>query len=308
VHKSVMPNFLILGAMKAGTTSLYHYLQQHPQVYMSPIKEPNFFALEGRKLDFNGAEGREWINDRIKREFVTNIAEYRALFEEASSETAIGEASTMYLYSPEAPGRIKHYIPKANLITILRNPVERAYSAFLYMCRDSREPLSDFSEALRAEETRMRNNWEWIWHYKNAGFYYVQLKRYFDVFDQDQIKVYLYEDLRTDTPHVLQSIFKLLKVDDTFTPDTSLRHNLSGVPKNRALFSYIRGPNVVKSVRKPLLPKELRRRISAKLQSRILVEAPSLAPAIRRELIELYRDDILRLEGLIERDLSGWLK
>jgi hypothetical protein len=293
--------------MKSGTTSLYYYLKQHPQIYMSSIKEPSFFALEGSNLDFNGAEGKDRIRRWIKREFVTDIEEYRTLFRGATSETAIGEASPMYLYSPEAPHRIRYYVPEAKLITILRNPVERAYSAFLYMTRDGREPLNEFSHALQAEETRMRDSWEWIWHYKHVGFYYTQLKRYFDVFDGDQIKVYLYEDLRADLPRVLQDIFRFLEVDETFVPDTSLRHNVSGTPKSGFLPRLIFRRNLVKTVLRPLFPQALRQRISASLRSQYLVEAPPLAPEIRRELLKVYRDDILNLENLIERDLSEWL-
>jgi Sulfotransferase family len=302
-----LPNFLIIGAMKAGTTSLYHYLKQHPQIYMSSIKEPNFFSLEGSNLDFNGAEGKERIQRWVKRESVTNIEEYRALFRRAASETAIGEASPMYLYSPEAPYRIRYYVPEAKLIAILRNPVERAYSAFLYMTRDGREPINEFSQALQAEESRMRANWEWIWHYKHMGFYYTQLKRYFDVFDRGQIKVYLYEDLRADLPCVLQDIFQFLEVDEAFVPDTSLRHNVSGVPGSGLLPRLILRRNPVKTVLRPLFPQGLRQRISVSLKSRSLVEPPPLAPEVRRELLEVYWDNILKLESLIERDLSGWL-
>jgi hypothetical protein len=304
----MMPNFLIIGAMKSGTTSLYQYLNQHPQIYMSPKKEPNFFALEGSSLDFDGAEGKEKIKRWLERAFVTDLEEYRALFRGVSSEKAVGEASPMYLYNPEAPSRIKHYIPEAKLIAILRNPVERAYSAFVYMSRDGREPLSVFSQALQAEETRMATNWEWIWHYKNVGFYYAQLKRYSDMFDQDQIKVYLYEDLKADPLHVVQDIFRFLRVDDTFNPDTSLRHNVSGIPKNRALSWLLFKRNPVKAGLRPLLPEGMRRLVSISLKNRSLVKAPPLAPEVRRELTEVYRDDILKLEGLIGRDLSEWLQ
>jgi len=303
-----LPNFLIIGAMKSGTTSLYHYLKQHPQIYMSSIKEPNFFALEGSNLEFNGAEGKERIQRWVKRESVTSIEEYRALFRRAANETAIGEASPMYLYSPEAPYRIRHYVPEAKLITILRNPVERAYSAFLYMTRDGREPLSEFSQALQAEESRMRGNWEWIWHYRHLGFYYTQLKRYFDVFDRNQIKVYLYEDLRGGLPRVMQDIFRFLEVDESFVPDTSLRHNVSGIPKNGLLPSLIFRRNPIKAALRPLFPQVLRQRLSGSLRSQYLVEAPPLAPEVRTELLEAYREDVLKLESLIERDLSGWLK
>jgi Sulfotransferase family len=303
-----LPNFLIIGAMKAGTTSLYHYLKQHPQVYMSNIKEPNFFALEGSNLNFNGAEGKERIQRWVKQESVTNIEEYRALFRRAANETAIGEASPLYLYSPEAPYRIRHYVPEAKLIAILRNPVERAYSAFLYMTRDGREPLREFSQALQAEESRIRDHWEWIWHYRHLGFYYTQLKRYCDVFDRNQIKVYLYEDLRADLPSVVRDIFRFLEVDESFVPDTSLRHNVSGTPKDGLLPRLVFRRNPIKAALRPLFPQVVRQRISGSLRSQFLVEASPLTPAVRRELCEVYRDDVLKLETLIKRDLSGWLE
>ena len=144
-----MPNFLIIGAAKSGTTSLYAYLEQHPQAYLSPKKEPEFFSYEGREVDFNGPKGEEQANHGIKQHITANIEEYRALFRGASDEKAIGEASTMYLYSPQAPSRIKHYIPKVKLIAIFRNPVDRAYSTFSYLTLQGREPLSEFSQALQ---------------------------------------------------------------------------------------------------------------------------------------------------------------
>ena len=173
-----MPNFLVIGAAKSGTTSLYHYLGQHPQVYVSPVKEPNFFALEGEKPDFR-APGSE---ERINSWSVTDVEAYRALFEGAGEEEALGEASAMYLYSEKAPGRIRHHLPNTKLVAVLRDPVERAYSSFLHLKRNGREPLDDFVEALEAEERRIRDNWEWIWHYKNMGFYHEQLRRYHEAF------------------------------------------------------------------------------------------------------------------------------
>src|SRR5688572_7713518 len=128
----VMPNFLIIGAAKAGTTSLYSYLNQHPQIFMSPVKEPNFFALEGEKLNFRGPGDAQVIN----RYSITQLESYRAHFKGITQETCIGEASTLYLDHPKAVERIQHYTPKARLITILRDPVERAFSNFLHAVRD----------------------------------------------------------------------------------------------------------------------------------------------------------------------------
>jgi hypothetical protein len=303
-----MPNFLIIGAMKCGTTSLYYYLKQHPEIYMSPIKAPDFFAWEGWQLNFNGPEGREAIERRIKLTSVTNIEDYRKLFRGVSNESAIGEASPCYIYSSEAPSRIKHYIPEAKLIAVLRNPADRAYSAYLQLVRLVREPLEDFASALRAEQERIHNDWEWIWHYKSMGFYYSQLKRYYEIFDPEQIKVYLYEDLQDDPVGVVQDISRYLGVDDRFTPDTSFKYHQSGIPKNRVLHKLVTTPNRPKTILKSLLPQEPSRRLWERALHLNLVKPPPLGQEIREELIEVYRQDTQKLASLIQRDLSGWLE
>lgn len=292
-----MPNFLIIGAQKAGTTSLYYYLDQHPQVYMSPRKEPHFF--EGTTMDFNGP-GRKITP-------VTDIREYRRLFGGVSTETAVGEASASYLYSPRAPGLIRDHIPDARLIAVLRNPAERAYSNFLHMVRVGREPVPDFAEALREEERRIRDGWGPLWHYRTKGFYHGQLKRYFDTFGGEQIQVHLYEDLRSRPLDVLRQTFRFLGVDEGFVPDTSRNHNPSGIPKNQTLYALLKrlaSHTNLGSGLAQLLPDGARRYV----ERRILVKPPPLAPDVRQQLIEVYREDISKLEDLIGRDLSGWLR
>ena len=301
-RRMTLPNFLVIGAHKAGTTSLYHYLKQHPEVYMSPIKEPRFFSFEGDDLDFRGPLPQ----NPGKPLAVTDLEAYRALFAGVSGETAIGEVSPGYLYREKAPGRIRHYIPEAKMIAILRNPAERAYSHFLMVRKNDREPLTDFAQALEAEEGRIKDNW-WIGHYKSMGFYHEQLSRYYELFGPEQIKVYLYEDLKEDPVGMMQSIFRFLGVDDAFIPDTSLRHNASGIPKSRALQALINKPNALKSAIKPFVPEGMRRRILVNLQNRNLAQAP-MPEGVREELTEAYREDILKLQGLIGRDLSSWLK
>ena len=296
-----MPNFLIIGAMKAGTTALYTYLEQHPQVYMSPVKEPNFFAFEGERMDFCAPQDQEGIN----RTSVTDIEAYRALFKGVTNEIAIGEASHWYLYSPKAPGRIRHYIPEVKLIAVLRDPIERAYSQFLHFVRDGQEPLTDFARALQEEETRVRNNWA-FGRYASRGFYYAQLKRYFDAFDRGQITVYLYEDLSTDPVGVLGDVFRFLGVDEAFVPEMSVRPNVSGLPKSRALHALLTRQQRIKAVLRPHLPAGLLR-FASDLRDRNLAK-PQLAPGVRRQMIEMYQEDILKLQDLIDRDLSEWLK
>ncbi len=299
-----MPNFLIIGAAKSGTTSLYYYLKQHPQIYASPVKEPSFFAFEGEEPTLCGPDNQR---APVIRGLTTNLKTYQSLFDGVSSETAVGEASTWHLYSPKAPERIHHYIPDVKLIAILRHPVERAYSGFLHRVRDGLEPISDFAQALQAEENRIQNNWGLIWRYTHTGFYYAQLKRYFDLFDPGQIKVCLYRDYRSNPVNFCKDIFRFLDIDDTFVPDTSIKFNVSGVPKSKKLHSFLAGRNLIKDVLKPLLPFKWRKRIVIGLQSSNLVKPP-LSPQVRQQLAEVYREDISKLQDLIRQDLSEWLE
>jgi hypothetical protein len=294
-----MPNFFIIGAQKAGTTSLYYYLKQHPQVYMSPRKEPHFF--EGMHAAFY-RPGRTIPP-------VTNLEDYQALFEGVSNEKAIGEASASYLYSPRAPALIKRSIPHAKLISVLRNPADRAYSNFVHCLQVGREPLGSFVEALQAEERRIRENWGPLWHYKQKGFYYAQVKRYFDTFGQDQVKIYLYDDLRGSPFSMLRDIFRFLDVDETFAPDLSIEHNTAGVPKNKSIYAMAkrlasRNPALKVALLERFLPAGPRRYV----KSKIFVKPPPLPAEVRRQLIDSYREDILQLQELIGQDLSPWLK
>ncbi len=297
-----LPNFLIIGAAKSGTTALYEYLKQHPQIYMSPIKEPHFFGLEGEVLNFQGPTAEQYENRSI-----TNIEDYRALFQGVLDEVAIGEASNSYLYLPKAPERIKYYIPSAKMIAILRNPVARAYSSFLALMRGRKEPLNDFSRALREEEVRIRSNWGFLHRYQDLGFYYVQLKRYFEIFDSTQIRVYLYGDLRDNPVRVLHDIFKFIGVDVAFVPDMSTKFNVSGIPKNKVLHNFLTGENSIKAVLRPFLPANLRSKLINRYYEKGL-DKPQLSQELRHQLIHIYREDILKLQDLIQRDLSGWLK
>lgn len=295
-----LPNFLIVGAAKAGTTSLYSYLDQHPQIYMSTEKEPRFFALEGETLHFQGP------TQDINQFSVTDLAAYQQLFEGVTDEIAIGEASTLYLHSPKALERIRYHIPKAKIVVGLRDPAERAFSSYVHLVRDGFEPLS-FPESLSAEPERIQDNWQPLWFYQQRGFYAKQLKQYLEAFGSDNVQVYLYEDLAADSLTVAQKIYHFLGVDTAFTPNLT-RENVSGVPKNKRVQRLLTQDNFLKTMIKPLLPKSLRRKMVSKVKQQNLGKKPTLLPETRRHLIELYREDILQVQDLINRDLSGWLK
>ena len=290
-----MPNFLIIGAMKSGTTALYYYLEQHPEIYMSPVKEPNFFSSQEQE---NAADT------------VTHIKTYQNLFRGASGKKAMGEASHSYLYEPGAAAEIRRYVPEAKLIAILRKPIDRAYSHFLHMVRSGTEPLDDFAQALQEDEEGIHKE-RTFQDYIGRGLYYDQLRRYFSRFPREQVRVYLYEDLRDAPISTVQDVFRFLDVNDSFVPDVSVRRNVSGHPKNKILDGLLRRQSRIKHAAKIYLPARMRWRLSKAfddLKTRNLVEPPPLQSDVRRQLISVYREDILKVQGLIRRDLSGWLE
>jgi hypothetical protein len=296
-----MPNFLIIGAAKSGTTALYEYLKQHPQIYLSPVKEPEFFSFEGEQLNYGGP------GVTINASSITNLEAYQRLFQQASEQQmARGEASALSLYIPKAAGRIKHYVPNAKLIAILRNPVDRAYASFTHLIRDGREPITDFAQALAAEKQRIEQNWGFLWRYQDLGFYFRQLKPYFDTFDPAQIKVYLYDDFCSNPWEIMLDIFEFLEVDKSFIPDMSDKPNISGIPRNQALQVFLNQPNPIKTALKPLIPTKFYQKAINKIMKYNLSK-PSLEPKIREQLILVFKQDILQLQSLISRDLSNWL-
>jgi len=298
-----LPNFLIIGAAKSGTSALYRYLKQHPDIYMSPIKETHFFSYKDSPPNAQGP------GDTVN-EAVTDYETYISLFQEVTTESAIGEASPTYIYIPRAPELIQEFVPEAKLIGILRQPADRAFSAFMHVTRDNREPITDFSEALTLEEERSANNWGPIWHYLKMGFYYEQLRRYYDRFDYQQLRIYLYEDFSANPMATLKDIFEYLGVDPSFAPDTRIRANVSGVKKNKMLGlmteQLFARPNPIRYASRRIINEEFRWRFTQNIRNRNL-ERQRIPPEIRHELTQLYHDDILKLQDLIGRDLSVWL-
>lgn len=298
----MMPNFFIVGTAKAATTSLYHYLVQHPQIYMSSQKEPNFFCTDGRPPDYRGPGDDEAIN----RTTVYDPAAYQALFAEARGRRAVGEASTWYLYVPEAAWRIRQAVPDARILAVLRNPVQRAYSSYLHLSLQQRERSPRFADALRDEADRIRANWAPIWHYRSMGFYYDQVHRYIELFGPERVLVVLHEDVTADLGGVLHRVFTFLGVDPDFTPAAVPKHNATGVPKSSTVHALLHRPGLVKALLRPLLPARLRLRLALALRA-MNMRRPALDPVLQRDLVATYRDDVLRLQHLLRRDLSSWL-
>lgn len=305
----LIPDFLIIGAGKCGTTSLYMYLKQHPDIFIPKIKEPNFYGYENKAPE-NFGEG---LADRQHfMQSVTRFQDYIALFEDADPGQLKGEMSNTYMYHEQAPERIKHYNPDMKLIAILRQPAGRLYSRYLHLARENRLPTPDFSDSLD------RNT---IWWKRNdlirEGFYYRNLKPFYELFPRENIKIYLYEDLNDNAPHVLKDIFQFLNVDPGFQPDLTTRFNKSGFIKNKFLNRIYGQKGLISSGFKALFPPGIVEKLkrNSYIQKTVNnlrgknLEKPKADPRVLNALTqEVYANDIKQLQQLIGKDLSHWLK
>lgn len=298
-----LPNFLIIGAAKSGTTALYHYLKQHPQLFFSARKEPHFFSYTQTSKQTKGP------SDYVKSA-ITDLIEYESLFNGATGYQAVGEASPTYLYIPEAAERIKKIIPSVKMIAIIRNPVDRAYSAYMHLVRDDLEPSNSFEDGLELEDKRIHDNWGPIYHYRKCGLYGEQLSRFYNLFSHDQLLVVRHEEFEKDPQPILGRIYKFLNIDPDYEVDTSFRPNVSGKPKSvflqksyKAVFDQ---PNVLKKIARELLPETLRWKFTTNLRNRNLTKT-TLNKSTREELIGYFKDDIESLSKLLNEDFSGWL-
>ncbi len=297
-----LPDFLLIGAAKSGTTALFYYLGQHPDVFACPVREPNFFALEGHVLNFAGPGDRGTVG----KNSVTDLEIYGGLFADAEANRLAGEVSPLYLYHEHAPARIKQHLPDAKLIVVLRNPVDRAYASFLHLRRDGREPCTRFEDAITRETTRIQSNWEHLWHYYEMGRYATQLERYFALFDRSQIKLIRYEAFKRSPAEVVRECFDFLGVDNGFEPSFARRPNRSGEPRSRMVQWVIGGRGRLKHTLAQILPESLKGRIVHRIQQ-INLKQPAMEAEVRQMLQDRYREEIEKLQELTDWDLSGWL-
>ena len=312
-----LPNFFLAGVPKSGSTSLYRYLEQHPQIFMSPIKEPHFFADEVRIENFDGLyQSRAEPMVAVLREFldgpmtshcsagpVSDWADYCKLFRHAADETAVGEASVCYLWSRTAARNIASRVPDARFLIVLRNPVERAFSQYVHMLSFAEEPVS-FREHLDRSLRSTSRRFSEMYPFLEFGLYGEQLKRLFGVVPSDRVRIYFYEDYCRDPAAMLRDIFGFLGVDDAFAPEFRERHMVARVPRSYEARRWLKRSGAWRVARK-LLPASLCDRLKeAGLRPR---SEFVFDPADRAFVAEYYRRDLDKLAGLLGRDFGNWL-
>lgn len=297
------PDFIIIGAPKGGTTSLYHYLRQHPQIFMGILKDSHFFLHDGASPVMGGPFDRQ-----RQREMIKSWADYRKQFRAPDSVRVKGEIGVRYLDSPQACTRIRQRLPDVKLIAILRHPIDQAYSHYCMHRHRNSEPSTTFEQALADEPRRLREGWFRSIH-QHLGYYHRHLLPYFENFDRKQTKIYLFDDLESDPTGMMRDLFGFLGVDPDFGADLSTHYNQAGELANpvlRRLWSASRG---LRSRLTPLVPVRMRGHLVRFIANRPVMPhaRQPLAEATRLALLDAYRDDIRQLSELIGRDLSHWL-
>jgi len=296
-----LPDFLIIGAAKAGTTALWRALSRHPGVFMPALKEPSFFSYEADALDFSCPGGKAYA-----KSIVTRASDYRALFPDHAHRLVTGEASPAYL-SVAGSAEVAHrYVPGAKLIAILRHPVERAFSQYLHLRHDGLEPLSDFREAVASEEHRRQLGWLVRFHYCERGYYGRQLDRWLEYYSREQLLVLFYEDWRDHPDTVLQQIYRHIGVQPVPHLRVTRENVSSREPRWTWLHRNMMGDNALRRWAQRRLPLWARDAITRSLGRVNLKPGPTLAPEVRSALAARYDDDVRHVEELTGRDLSHW--
>jgi hypothetical protein len=325
------PNFFIAGAPKAGTTSLYHYLRQHPEIYMSPVKEPNFFASEIRpenladELQDEAARDHAHLQKYLRGPMtehrfggmITEWDDYLKLFHNAREEKAIGEASVCYLWSKTAAENIYHTLGTAKVILILRDPVDRAFSQYL-QCLSSGRLHDSFARCIEQSRHRTIDKWKndkWMsderksdkftvmYPWLEFGCYFEQVRRFLTHFGNANVLILLYEDYRGDLPASLRRIYHFLGVNEDFAADTSKVFLEPQVPRFASTARIFRRLRVAKRLDELGAGGKVLKRIAFRSRKSL-----GISSVDRQVLIDYYKDDIQKLAALIDRDLSAWLR
>ncbi|MFC5952782.1 sulfotransferase family protein [Pseudonocardia lutea] len=218
---SRLPDFLLLGAPKCGTSALHNALSGHPQLFLSTPKEPKFFLTDGPPPDSGGGPGdlATWGEHVWRRD------EYEALFTAADPDALCGESTVFYLYDRDAQRRIRDLLPGARLIAVLRDPIERAHSNWAHLRGAGLEPEADFVRALEREEERIAAGWAHFWHYTAQGRYGGQLEHLFSLFPSEQVLLLRYRELRDDPAGTADRVCRFLGVETGIVAGVS-RHQV----------------------------------------------------------------------------------
>jgi Sulfotransferase family len=303
--RELLPDALIIGAPKAGTSALHAALAQHPNIYASPVKEPKYYMCWDTPPPSYRGPGDTHSN----KEWIWRREDYAALFRGAPEDAVRLESTPFYFYVPGTRRRIAEELPDAKLIIIIRDPIDRAYSNWMHLWVDGLEPISDFVEAWRAEDRRVDAGWAPFWHYRRLGRYGEQLADLFGLVGRERVLVLRYWQLVSHPDETLNRVARFLGIAEdqitTIPPDNArpfvepgLRASVLGrVIRAGASGASYAPPQVWRRASKPLV---------GLLQRGGPIQRPKLAPEQRMALLGDCLDDIALLEQTLGESFEDW--
>ena len=287
---SMKTNLFIVGTPKSGTTALYEYLRHHADVFLPEIKETNYFSH------------REIARQQLyyKAQVINHRPAYEELYASASSQKWLLDASVSYLYYKDVPERIFQYNPKARIIILLRDPTERAFSHFLMDKRLGFLPTgldTIFEKKLHDHRSKLAYQ-----QCISLGLYYEQVKRYLDVFPQNQIRIFFHHEVKADRTKWLAEVCAFLDISPLREEASRQEHNAYSNPKNKLVQSMYKAKWLRSGIR-TLIPKQLQKSLLSRFFDNT---KPELDPQLKLKLRAYYKNDIQKLESLVDKDLSNW--
>lgn len=294
------PTFLVIGAARSGTTAFTHILAQHPDIFITDPKESHFFAFANDPVRFIGPGDDEMIN----RPMITDPAAYRRQYEGASNYQQRGEGSVSTLcYPHRSVPNIERYAPDAKMIVLLREPVERAHSSYIYLRGRGHEVLETFAEGLAAEDERTAAGWHHMWRYRALGNYASQLAPFIEAFGRGRLLVILHEELRDNPKKTMAEASTFLDVP-AFDFETEAQINRGGEPRSRLVVratGLLRKSETAKRAVRRVMPTQVRERVRlANLRQ------PELPDVVASQLRSEYAGRVSDLEQMLNIDLTKW--
>ncbi|MFL6106792.1 MAG: sulfotransferase family protein [Marmoricola sp.] len=300
------PDFLIIGAPKAGTTALHAALAQHPQVFSSVPKEPKYWLCD----DAPPPAWRGPGDAHSQQEWIWRRADYERIFAGAEPGQVRGESTPFYLWSKGAHRRIGEALPDVKVISVVRDPIDRAYSNWMHLWSDGLEPEADFVKAFGLQNARIAAGWAPFWRYRDLGLYGDQFRHLFRYVDPKRNLIVRYRDIIDDPQVTLNRACEFLGIDTDLVAGIPADNHRSYVAPGWR--SRVFGPVVrTGAALGQFAPPEVWRKASVPLVDLLVgpgeEHRPHLTPEQRAELLPAFADDIALLSRLIGQDFSDWL-
>lgn len=293
-------NLFFVGTAKSSTTSLYQSLKDFQDFNLPVIKEPNFFNTGSSQVPGSGP------GDQYATEVIRDLNKYEKNYNDTSFKKYKCDFSVSYLYDSLAPDSIYNYNPDAKVIVILRNPIDRAWSHYLHLLRDCREELN-FEDALRLEERRISDSYEFSWHYFNLGLYSTQIARYKNVFGSS-VKFFIYEEILKDNRRFFEELSIFLDIpllrECSFSDE---RFNSTGTIKRPLIAAIVNKPSFIRSMIRALIPRTFGSKVMESVRKFTMdAKKPTMPLCSREDLLNAYSKDIVEVEKILGIDLSIW--